>query len=91
MKSKVLGLALGASLLLGLQQFAMAAPVTAPASPAEMALGQMSVAESVYYARRTTVVRGGRGYRGGVHGCAGGRRCVGGYNRGVCRSWAACR
>ena len=86
MKNKVLGLALGASMLFGFQQLAVAAPVTAPGSPAEMSLGQMSAAEPVYYARRTTVVRGGHG-----HACAGGRRCVGGYYHGVCRSWAACR
>jgi hypothetical protein len=74
MKNRVLGLALGASMLFGFQQLAVAAPLTAPASPAEIVLGQMSAAEPVYYARRTTVVRGGHG-----HGCAGGRRCVGGY------------
>jgi len=86
MKNMVLGLALGASMLFGFQQFAVAAPVTAPASPVEMSLGQMSAAEPVYYARRTTVVSGGHG-----HGCAGGRRCVGGYYHGACRSWAVCR
>jgi hypothetical protein len=86
MKNRVLGLALGASMLFGFQQLAVAAPLTAPASPAEIMLGQMSAAEPVYYARRTTVVRGGHG-----HGCAGGRRCVGGYHHGVCRTWAACR
>ena len=86
MKNKVLGLALGASMLFGFQQLAVAAPLTAPASPAEISLGQMSTAEPVYYARRTTVVRGGQG-----HACAGGRRCVGGYYHGVCRTWAACR
>ena len=59
MKNRVLGLALGASMLFGFQQLAVAAPLTAPASPAEISLGQMSTAEPVYYARRTTVVRGG--------------------------------
>src|SRR5271157_1042599 len=82
MKNKVLGLALGASLLFGLQQLAVAAPVTVPGSAAEMSFGQMSAAEPIYYARRTTVVG---------HGCAGGRRCVGGYYHGVCRTCAACR
>ena len=86
MKNMVLGLALGASMIFGFQQLAAAAPVTAPGSSAEMSLGQMSAVEPVYYARRTTVVRGGHG-----HGCAGGRRCVGGYYHGACRSWAVCR
>ena len=86
MKIRFLGLALGASMLFGFQQLAVAAPLTAPASPAEISIGQMSGAEPVYYARRSTVVRGGHG-----HGCAGGRRCVGGYYHGVCRTWAACR
>ena len=86
MKNKVLGLALGAALLFGVQQFAAAAPVTPPASPAGIAAGQMSTAEPVYYYRRGGYVRGPAG-----HGCAGGRRCVGGYYHGVCRSWAACR
>ncbi len=89
MKDKVLRLALGASMLFGLQQSAVAVPLTAPASPAEIVLGQMSAAEPVYYARRTTTVRGGNGRHG--TSCAGGRRCVGGYHGGVCRSWAACR
>jgi len=86
MKNKLLGLALGASMFFGFQQLAVAGPPTAPGSAAEMSLGQMSAAEPVYYARRTTVVRGGQG-----HACAGGRRCVGGYYHGACRSWAACR
>ena len=86
MKNMVLGLALGASMLFGFQQFAVAAPVTAPASPVEMSFGQISAAEPVYYARRGAVVRGPNG-----HGCAGGRRCVGGYYHGACRSWAVCR
>jgi hypothetical protein len=86
MKNKVLGLALAASMLFGVQQLAVAAPLAAPTSPAGISLGHMSAAEPVYYARRSTVVRGGRG-----HACAGGRRCVGGFYRGVCRTWAACR
>ncbi len=87
MKNKLLGLAVGATLLLGFQQLAAAAPITAPASPAEMSITQSGGAEPVYYAyRRGGVVRGPYG-----HACAGGRRCVGGYYRGVCRSWAACR
>ena len=73
MKNTILGLALGAALLFGLQHSAQAAPVTAPASPAELSAAQSTVATPVY-----------------VY-CAGGRRCVGGYHHGVCRSWAACR
>ncbi len=86
MKNKLLGLAVGASLLLGLQQLAVAAPITAPASPAEMSIAQAGVAQPVYYYRRGAAVRGPGG-----HACAGARRCVGGYYHGVCRSWAACR
>ena len=87
MKNKILGLALGASLLFGLQHHgALAAPVTVPASPAELSAAQSNVPTSVYHYRRGAVVRGPRG-----HACAGGRRCVGGYHHGVCRSWAACR
>ena len=85
MRNMVFGLALGA-MLFGFQQLAVAAPVTAPASPVEIGLGQKSVAEQVYYARRGAVVRGPNG-----HACAGGRRCVGGYYHGVCRSWGGCR
>ena len=84
MKNRFLGLALGASMLFGFQQLAVAAPVTAPASPAEISLGQMSGAEPVY----TTAGPVCKGRPG--HGCAGGRRCVGGLPR-RCRSWAACR
>ncbi len=86
MKSKLLGLAAGASLLLGLSQLAVAAPVMAPASPVQMSVAQASGVEQVYYYRRGAVVTGPRG-----NTCAGGRRCVGGYYRGVCRSWAVCR
>ncbi len=87
MKNKLLGLAVGVSLLFGLQQLAVAGPITAPASPAEMSIAQAGGAEQIYYAyRRGGAVRGPNG-----HACAGGRRCVGGYHGGVCRSWAACR
>ncbi len=86
MKIKPLGLAAGASLLLGLSQLAVAAPVTAPASPAALSAAQGGVTQQVYYYRRGGYVRGPAG-----HACAGGRRCIGGYYHGVCRSWAACR
>ena len=86
MRIKLLALALGTSLLFGLQQLAVAAPMTVPASPSEIGDAQSGAVEPVYYVRRTTVVR-----RGPVHGCAAGRRCVGGYYGGVCRRWAACR
>ncbi len=86
MKNRLLGLAAGATLLLGLQQLAVAAPVTAPASPAQMSIAQAGGAAHVYYYRRGAVVRGPNG-----HACAGGRRCVGGYHHGVCRSWGGCR
>jgi hypothetical protein len=86
MKKTILGLALGAALLIGLQHSAQAAPVTAPASPAELSAAQSSVATPVYVYRRGGYVRGPGG-----HACAGARRCVGGYYHGVCRSWAACR
>ena len=86
MKNTILGLALGAALFFGLQHSAQAAPVTAPASPAELSAAQSNVATPVYVYRRGGYVRGPGG-----HGCAGGRRCVGGYYHGVCRTWAACR
>ena len=66
-KMKLLGLALGASLLFGLQQMAAAAPVTAPANR-EMKAAQSNVAEPAYYARRTTVRRGNIYGRNGVIG-----------------------
>jgi hypothetical protein len=86
MRIKLLALALGTSLLFGLQQLAVAAPMTVPASASEIGGAQGGVVEPVYYVRRATVVR-----RGPVHGCAAGRRCVGGYYGGVCRRWAVCR
>jgi hypothetical protein len=79
-------LALGAALLFGLQHGAVAAPAAATATPAELSAAQSSVSTPVYYYRRGGYVRGPGG-----HACAGGRRCVGGYYHGVCRSWAACR
>jgi hypothetical protein len=86
MKNTVLGLALGAALFFGLQHSAQAAPMTAPASPAELSAAQSTIATPVYVYRRGGYVRGPGG-----HACAGGRRCVGGYYRGVCRSWGGCR
>ena len=86
MKNWVLGLALGASLVLGFQQLAVAAPAVTPSGHAGISIGQESAAEPVVVVRRSTVVRGSRG-----RACAGGRRCVGGFHGGVCRSWAACR
>ena len=89
MKNKLLSLALGASLLLGLQHMAIATPMTEATSPAEVSASHSSagkLAYVAYYHRHTTVVR-----RGPVHGCVSGRRCVGGYHGSVCRRWAACR
>ncbi len=54
-KERVLGLALGASLLFGLAHVTAAAPVAKPSTPA----AQSSVVEVRYVARRTTVRRGG--------------------------------
>ena len=86
MRNKMLGLALGASLLFGFQHHeALAAPATASASPTELSAAQSTITQPAYYYRRGAVVRGPAG-----HTCAGGRRCVGGYHNGVCRSWAAC-
>jgi hypothetical protein len=89
MKNKLLSLALGASLLLGLQHMAIATPMTEPPNPAEVSASHNSAGELAYvayYQRHTTVVR-----RGPVHGCVSGRHCVGGYHGGGCRRWAACR
>ncbi len=85
MKTRVLGLATGISLIFGLQ-LAIAAPMASPVSPVQNGLGQISAVEPVVYVRRGAAV-----VRGPAGGCVGGRRCVGGYRGGVCRSWAACR